>query len=79
MVSFEYQGGGTFHDHGGAYQGGGADHHSGSNAFQGGDGNQGGGAVHHSGSNALQGRLVLILAGAVCYIFICFWYISTVS
>jgi hypothetical protein len=23
--------------------------------------------------------LVLILAGAVCYIFICFWYISTVS
>ena len=24
-------------------------------------------------------RLVLILAGAVCYIFICFWYISTVS
>jgi len=26
-----------------------------------------------------DGRLVLILAGAVCYIFICFWYISTVS
>ncbi len=24
-------------------------------------------------------RLVLILAGAVCYIFIYFWYISTVS
>jgi hypothetical protein len=24
-------------------------------------------------------RLVLILAGAVCFIFICFWYISTMS
>jgi hypothetical protein len=23
-------------------------------------------------------QLVRILAGAVCYIFICFWYISTV-
>jgi hypothetical protein len=63
MVSDEYQGGGTFHDHFVGSGSGGPVHHSGSNAFQGGIGFQGGvgnafqggGGYHHSGNNAFLG------------------------
>ncbi len=35
---------------------------------------------HKEGEHCKEApRLVLVLAGAVCYIFICFWYTSTVS
>ena len=38
-----------------------------------------GGVMWSPNALTVRRRLVLILAGAVCYIIICFWYISTVS